>query len=328
MLPAPGPAEEQSGERGQRGDEGDERAHEDEQDADHHVEGDGLPQEDQRKNGRQCGLEEKDQRGRDRGRGLHRHEVEGESSPGHADADVQHHQGAERSVPRKQRNMDEKVQPQRSEEPGYRLQTAERHHAGHFQTGEQEAPAGHDHAGKPGAQPGAEHGVEGERRRGQQGECDPRRADGRVQRVDQYEDAEAFQHQRNGMLATDGGVQDKPCEHQDEHGVATEQHGDDRRVGMLHGKLIQRHADDDAQKAERREFQEADGVQAFVAFVQHPPGERDEDKAADEKPREVELYGIELPGHLLERDLHRAEKQRRQCDKQITPLHDRLPCAP
>ena len=47
-----------------------------------------------------------------------------------------------------------------------------------------------------------------------------------------------------------------------------------------------------------------------------------EDKAADEKPREVQLDRIKQSGNFLERDFHRAEKQRCQCNKQVTSFHN------
>lgn len=59
------------------------------------------------------------------------------------------------------------------------------------------------------------------------GERDARRADGRIQRIDQDKDAEAFQHQRHDVLAQDLRAQDEPGENEHEHGIAAEQDGDD-----------------------------------------------------------------------------------------------------
>ena len=187
---------------------------------------------------------------------------------------------------------------------------------------EQEAPACHDHAGILGAHFGPEHGIQGEHRRGQQGKRDARRADRRIQRIDQDKDAEAFQHQRHDVLAQDLRAQDEPGENEHEHGIAAEQDGDDRGVRVLHGELIQGHADHNPQKAEPGQFNEAQAVDPDTALPEHPPGERDEDKAADEKPREVQLDRIKQSGNFLERDFHRAEKQRCQCNKQVTSFHN------
>jgi len=124
------------------------------------------------------------------------------------------------------------------------------------------------------------------------------------------------------VLAQDLRAQDEPGENEHEHGIAAEQDGDDRGVRVLHGELIQGHADHNPQKAEPGQFNEAQAVDPDTALPEHPPGERDEDKAADEKPCEVQLDRIKQSGNFLERDFHRAEKQRCQCNKQVTSFHN------
>ena len=69
-------------------------------------------------------------------------------------------------------------------------------------------------------------------------------------------------------------------------------------------------------------LEELRAVDPDTALPEHPPGERNEDKAADEKPREVQLDRIKQSGNFLERDFHRAEKQRCQCNKQVTSFHN------
>ena len=58
--------------------------------------------------------------------------------------------------------------------------------------------------------------------------------------------------------------------------------------------------------------------------MQHPAGKGNQHEAADTKARQVELYGIELSGHHLQRDFHCAEKKRGQRDKHITSFHNRF----
>ena len=94
----------------------------------------------------------------------------------------------DRGIPGKQGDIREKAEPDVRENPGDRREAADRDDGRHFKAGEQEAPACHDHAGILGAHFGPEHGIQGEHRRGQQGERDARRADGRIQRIDQDKD--------------------------------------------------------------------------------------------------------------------------------------------
>lgn len=60
-------------------------------------------------------------------------------------------------------------------------------------------------------------------------------------------------------------------------------------------------------------------------FPKPTPRKREQHKSSDQKPCKVYLNGMKFPGYAFQRNLHRAEKERRQSNKHITSVHDASP---
>lgn len=89
----------------------------------------------------------------------------------------------------------------------------------------------------------------------------------------------------------------------------------DARIG--HGHLVERHRDDDAQKARKREKADVLSRERGVFLLHRARGERDEQNAADEKAQTCDLHGRKHAAHGFEHDLHRAENDGTEDDIDI-----------
>ena len=119
------------------------------------------------------------------------------------------------------------------------------------------------------------------------------------------------------MVAVDLLAQKEVGEHCDEDRVAGEDDRNDRRARICHGHLIERHRDDDAQKAREREKADIASCQRGIFLLYRANGERNEQQAADEKAQAGDLHGREHAVHGFEHDLHRAEDRGTENDIDI-----------
>ncbi len=208
-------------ERGKHGDEG---SREYQADAQPHIPRYGFAQYQHGEDGRKYGLEKEDQRTL-HGRGaFHAHEIAGVAAASDEDADVEHGEDIVRRIPFEEGDGREHRQSggvQGVAHEGDMAQGDERQHLG---AGRQTAERRDREAGVSGAEFFAQHGIQREGGRRKQDEGHAAHIQHGVQRVDDDERTDHFQHQRRDMLGQDGGFEDEEGEDQHHHGIAAEQH--------------------------------------------------------------------------------------------------------
>ena len=112
---------------------------------------------------------------------------------------------------------------------------------------------------------------------------------------------------RDDVVFMDLLVQQEMREHCDEDRIAGEDDRDDGRARIGDGHLIERHGDDDAQKARARKEAKILACEYGVFLPDRAHGEGNEQYAADEKAQAGDLHGREHAVYGFEHDLHRAE---------------------
>ena len=126
-----------------------------------------------------------------------------------------------------------------------------------------------------------------------------------------------LQNERDNVVAMNVLMQEEMGEHRDEDRIAGEDDRDDGRARMGDGHLIERHGDDDAQKARAREKAEVLAREYGVLLPDRAHGEGNEQHAADEKAQTRDLHGRKHAVHGFEHDLHRAENDGTEDDIDI-----------
>ena len=168
-------------------------------------------------------------------------------------ADVEERrQGGEGNV-FKERHVDEDLQPQRAVERRARRRAAEEQQSDKLRCAEEKAQAGDGDAAEARRALFAEHAVKREHGGGQNGEQRARGVKRSVDGVDDDERGGQFKDECDDMVFVDLLVQQEMREHCDEDRIAGEDDRDDGRARIGDGHLIERHGDDDAQKACARE---------------------------------------------------------------------------
>ena len=305
----------------ERGQHGDERGHEDEADAEPHIQRDVFPEQEHGEERGQYGLEEEDQRAL-HGRGaFHAHEVAGVAAARHKDADVQHREDIAAGIALQEGDAGKEGQAGTAQGFGHGGGMAEGHEEEHLGAGGNAAEACHGKAGVLHAELFAQHGVKCEGGGGEQDKAHAAHIERGMQGVDDDERAEHFQHQRDDMLGAYIGAQDEEGEGQHQNGVAAEQNAHHRGRDIEDGDLIEHHAHHKAEEAQPGKALPCGDIQRKPALFQGAQAEGDEEQAADEKTGAVELHGVEVVGHGLEGDFHGAEEQRSQQDENVAVVH-------
>ena len=225
-------------------------------------------------------------------------------------------QGGERNV-FKERHVDEDLQPQRAVERCARRRAAKEQQSDKLRCAEEKAQAGDGDAAEARRALFAEHAVKREHGGGQNGEQRARGVKRSVNGVDDDERGGQFKDKRDNMVFVDLLVQQEMREHCDEDRIAGEDDRDDGRARIGDGHLIERHGDDDAQKARARKEAKILACEYGVFLPDRAHGEGNEQYAADEKAQAGDLHGGKHAMHRFEHNLHCAEDHGAEDDKNI-----------
>ena len=126
-----------------------------------------------------------------------------------------------------------------------------------------------------------------------------------------------LQNERDNVVAMNVLMQEEMGEHRDEDRIAGEDDRNDGRARIGDGHLIERHGDDDAQKARAREEAKILAREYGVLLPDRAHGEGNEQYATDEKAQAGDLHGRKHAMHRFEHNLHCAEDHGAEDDKNI-----------